>query len=53
MTITELLNLIRQCNLAQVRAELERLQHPNPSFGSPEDYVVIQRFYENCFRQPK
>jgi hypothetical protein len=45
MTIPELIQLIRQLNLAQVRAQLEQC--------SREELTVLQAFYESAWRQPK
>lgn len=47
--IDELCQLIRQLNMNQFRAELERMRDG----GFIMDIQRIQTFLENCYRQPK
>jgi hypothetical protein len=46
MPIEELIQLMRQCSLAKVRAELERWKEKHP-----ENYDIIVYFYERAFKQ--
>lgn len=48
MSPDQLIQLIRQLNVAQIRAELDKLHKDDP-----EVYRLIQDFYEEAFRQPK
>lgn len=45
MNIDELIQLIRLCNMAQVRAALESMV--------PAERLLIQHLFERAFRQPK
>ena len=48
MTPDELIQLMRTCSMAQVRAELERMaKHPE------SDYVRVVAFYKRAARRKK
>lgn len=48
MSIDEILQLMRLCSIAQVRAELDQLKRENK-----QAYDEFQAFWERAFRQPK
>lgn len=52
MDIDAILQLMRLCSIAQVRAELERLKKSS-EWDDAETLRALQRTYENAFRQPK
>ncbi len=59
MSPEDLIQLMRSCNLAQVRAALEHLQNAdskNPDsalIGWKGYYEKIEQFYRHAFTQPK
>lgn len=48
MTPAELIQLIRTCNLNQVREELEKTQ-----VMIPDHFTIIAKFYKRAAQQPK
>lgn len=48
MSVDELIQLIRTCNLAQVRAQLEKMKEHDP-----ESYQEVIHFYRDASRRKK
>lgn len=55
MSVEELIQLIRTCNLAQVRTELERLKIRADKGHSSSSTTLfeVEFFYTSAARQPK